>query len=55
MQEDFIRGVMTIFASGEGENKDMCLKMACVDYMTNFYNDANFRTEAYAHFLGDVI
>ncbi len=29
--------------------------MACVDYMTNFYNDANFRTDTYAHFLGDVI
>jgi hypothetical protein len=29
--------------------------MACVDYMTNFYNDANFRVEAYQHFLGDVI
>ena len=23
--------------------------------MRNFYNDVNFRTEAYAHFLGDVI
>ena len=29
--------------------------MACVEYMRNFYNDVNFRTEAYAHFLGDVI
>jgi hypothetical protein len=29
--------------------------MACVEYMRNFYNDMNFRTEAYAHFLGDVI
>ena len=29
--------------------------MACVDYMTNFYNDANFRTDTYAHFLGDVL
>jgi hypothetical protein len=29
--------------------------MACVDFMTNFYNDDCFRTEAYAHFLGDVI
>jgi len=26
MQEEFIRGVMGIFASNEGENKDMCLK-----------------------------
>jgi hypothetical protein len=30
-------------------------RMACIDYMTNFYNDANFRTDGYAHFLGDVI
>lgn len=29
--------------------------MACVEYMRNFYNDVNFRTEAYGHFLGDVI
>jgi hypothetical protein len=26
MQEEFIRGVMGIFASEEGENKDLCLK-----------------------------
>ena len=26
MQEEFIRGVMTIFASQEIENRDMCLK-----------------------------
>jgi len=26
IQEEFIRGVMGIFASGEGENNDMCLK-----------------------------
>jgi hypothetical protein len=29
--------------------------MACVDYMTNFYNDQYFKTDLYAHFLGDVI
>ncbi len=29
--------------------------MACVDYMTNFYNDTNFRTDTYAHFLVDVL
>ena len=29
--------------------------MACVEYMRNFYNDVNFRTDAYGHFLGDVI
>ena len=29
--------------------------MACVEYMKNFYNDANFRTDAYATVLGSVI
>lgn len=57
MQEDFIRGVMGIFSSTSEnkENQDMCLKMGCVEYMKNFYNDANFRVEAYSHFMGDVI
>ena len=26
MQEEFIRGVMNIFASQDSENKDLCLK-----------------------------
>lgn len=29
--------------------------MACIDYMRNFYNQENFRVDAYAHFLGDVL
>lgn len=29
--------------------------MACVEYMRNFYNQEHFKTNAYAHFLGDVI
>ena len=29
--------------------------MACIDYMRNFYNQSEFRVEAYAHFLGDVL
>jgi hypothetical protein len=29
--------------------------MGCVEYMKNFYNDANFRVQAYGHFMGDVI
>lgn len=33
----------------------MCLKMGCVEYMKNFYNDANFRVQAYGHFMGDMI
>jgi hypothetical protein len=37
------------------ESSDMCLKMGCIEYMKNFYNDANFRVDAYAHFMGDVI
>jgi hypothetical protein len=26
-----------------------------VEYMKNFYNQQNFRVDAYAHFLGDVL
>lgn len=29
--------------------------MACIDYIKSFYNDAYFKTEAYAHILIDVI
>ncbi len=29
--------------------------MACVEYMKNFYNQQNFRVDAYSHFLGDVL
>ena len=28
--------------------------MGCIEYMKNFYNDANFRIEAYAHILPPV-
>eukprot|EP00347_Sterkiella_histriomuscorum_P023381 403334851 len=55
LQEEFIREIMGIFASQQGDNNDLCLKMACVEYMKNFYNQTVFRVDAYAHFLGDVI
>ena len=29
--------------------------MACVEYMKSFYNQTDFRVDAYSHFLGDVI
>lgn len=29
--------------------------MACIDYIKSFYNDAYFKTDAYAHILPEVI
>lgn len=29
--------------------------MACIEYIKSFYNDAYFKTDAYAHILSDVI
>jgi hypothetical protein len=41
--------------ANEGENADMVLKMTCLDYIKNFYNDNNFKIEAYAPLLPSVV
>lgn len=33
----------------------MCLKMNCLEYMKNFYNDHNFKVQIFADLLPDVI
>jgi hypothetical protein len=43
MQENLLSGILSIFRSEEGENADLCLKMTCIDYLVNFFNDHNFK------------
>lgn len=47
MQSNLVQGVLKMFASDENDNADLCLKMGCVQYMSNFFNDANFKVNAY--------
>jgi hypothetical protein len=49
------KGVLTIMEVTEGENADMVLKMTCLDYLTNFYNDDQFKIELYAPILPYVV
>ena len=47
--------MLRIFASEENDNADLCLKMCCVEYLRNFFNDANFRVNTYAHLVPQVV
>jgi len=38
-----------------GENNDLCLKMSCVEYLKNFYNDHDFKVAEYSHVLPSVV
>jgi hypothetical protein len=29
------------------DNADLCLKMSCLEYMKNFFNDADFKVHAF--------
>lgn len=42
---------MRVFASEEGDNADACLKMSCIEYMRNFFNDHAFKVNTYAHMV----
>ena len=54
-QETLINGVITLYASQEkNDSPDMFLQMKCIDYMKNFYQDYQFRTQKYAHLLGRI-
>jgi len=55
LQTNLIQGVFRTFASEEADNADLCLKMACIDYMKNFYNDYQFKVTTYAPMLPQVI
>jgi len=54
-QQSLAQGVLRIFSSDENENSDLCLKMSCLEYMRNFFNDHMFRVHAYAHMVPDVV
>ena len=47
MQDSLMQGVMKIFQSEESDNADLCLKMGCVEYFRNFFNDGEFRVNAF--------
>ena len=46
---------MRIFASDEADNADLCLKMGCIEYMRNFFNDHMFRVNTYSHLVPAVV
>lgn len=46
---------MRVFASDESGNEDLCVKMSCIEYMRNFFNDHLFRVNAYAHMVPQVV
>ena len=55
MVDSLVSGILRIFASNEGDSADLCLKMACIDYLKNFYNDHEFKVEQYAYMLAQVV
>ena len=55
LQENLLSGLMAIFRSEEGENADFCLKMSCIEYLINFFNDHNFKVQTYAHTLPLIV
>ena len=46
---------MKIFQSEESDNSDLCLKMGCVEYFRNFFNDGEFRVNAFQHLVSPVV
>lgn len=50
-KESLAQGVLRIFSSEENDNTDLCLKMCCIEYMRNFFNDHNFRVNTFAHIV----
>lgn len=47
--------MLRVFASDDNDNADLCLKMSCIEYMRNFFNDHQFRVNTYAHIVPDVV
>ena len=50
-----MQGVLNILGSSEAANSDMVLKMTCLDYIKNFYNDSYFKVDLYAPLLPLVV
>jgi hypothetical protein len=55
LQGNLLSGLIQIFKSEEGENADLCLKMTCIDYILNFFNDHNFKVQTYAHTVPVIV
>ncbi len=55
MQDKLVNRLLQIFSSDKGDNADLCLKMSCVEYLKNFFNDHKFKVEAYKHIVAPVI
>lgn len=49
MQEELIAALLAIFSSEDGDNRDLCLKMSCLDFIKNFFNSSSttFQTDTY--------
>ena len=54
-QEGLAQGVLRIFASEDADNADLCLKMGCIEYMRNFFNDHQFKVNTYSHLVPSVV
>ena len=50
-QQNLVAGILKVFSAEDGDSSDICLKLACVDYLKNFYNDYQFDVQAYAFML----
>jgi hypothetical protein len=50
-----MNGVLNILNASATENTDMVLKMTCLDYIKNFYNDGSFKVNQYAPLLPMVV
>lgn len=46
---------MQIFSSDQNDNSDLCLKMCCIEYMRNFFNDHAFKVNAFASLVPPVV
>ena len=55
LQDSLIRRLLMIFNTEEGDSADLCLKMSCIEYMKNFFNDHEFQVSTYASVVPDVV
>ena len=50
-----MNGVLNILNASATEDTEMVLKMTCLDYIKNFYNDGSFKVNQYAPLLPMVV
>jgi ubiquinone biosynthesis protein UbiJ len=49
-----LNGVINVYIS-QDTAVDLYLQMCCMEYLKNFYNDADFKINKYAHLLPKVL